>query len=90
MTKQQVRDLKAQAQHLEPIVFVGKQGITPSLLASLETALESQQLVKVRFSALKDQRHELANELADKTQATLVTVVGHVAVLYRKKAEAAE
>ena len=47
--------------------------------------LAAHELVKVRLSELKDQRHEVGERLARETGSHLVTVIGHVVVLYRAK-----
>ena len=87
LTSAEIRQHKAAAQHLEPVVFLGKNGITPEFLQSVNQALASRELIKLRFAAFKDERHELAEQIAAKTSSNLVTVVGHVAVLYRKRPE---
>lgn len=81
----EIRRLKAAAQRLEPVVRIGKNGITEGTLKGLDQALSDHELVKVKFSDLKDQKKVLAPQLADQTQSTLVTLIGNVAVLYRKK-----
>ena len=78
------RHLRSQAQKLEAVVRVGQQGIDP-VLPNVETALQHHPLIKVRFDAQKDQKRELALELAQKTHSELVQVIGHIAVLYRPK-----
>lgn len=85
LSPRELRQLKAAAQHLDPVVFVGKQGVTPAVLQSVEHALAKQALIKVRFVAGKSHRHELAATVAERTGSHLVTVVGHVAVLYRPR-----
>lgn len=85
LTNAENRRLKAEAQHLEPVVFLGKNGITAEFLQSVDQALANRELIKVRFAAFKDQRQELAGRIAVQTGCCLVTVIGHVAVLYRRK-----
>ncbi|MCS7048010.1 MAG: YhbY family RNA-binding protein [Verrucomicrobiae bacterium] len=86
LSRAELRQLKAAAQHLEPVVFVGKQGLSAAVVRSVDDALAARGLIKVRFVAGKAQRHEWAQELAQRTGSHLVTVVGHVAVLYRAQA----
>lgn len=90
LTNPQIRKLKALGQHLEPVIFIGKQGLTDAVVAATAAALTSHELIKVKFTALKDQRHELAEQLAARTNSELVTVVGHVAVIYREHADPAQ
>ena len=83
LSNPQIRQLKALAQRLEPVVYVGKAGVTDELLASVEQALNDHELIKVKFTAFKEQKESLATEMAARTQSELVWIVGHVAVLYR-------
>jgi RNA-binding protein len=81
----QVRDLKAQAQRLKATLKVGKEGLSPQFLAALDDTLKHHELVKVKFDEFKEQKKELAPQLAEKSRSHLVTRVGNVVVLYRPK-----
>ena len=50
--------------------------------------LKDHELVKVKLADFKDQRKEIAPQLAEKTGSHLVALVGHVIVLYRPKPKA--
>jgi RNA-binding protein len=75
--------LKAQAQELKPIVMVGKGGVDPRIITALNEALASHELVKVKFQAFKDEKRELSEELAAKTDSALVSIIGFIATFYR-------
>ncbi len=77
------RRLKADAQRLEPILKLGKNGVSAGFLQSLETALAQKSLVKIKFADFKDQRKELSREIAEKTASELIMLVGNVAVFFR-------
>lgn len=85
MTNSEIRKLKAAAQHLEPLVRVGKAGLTGAVLQSLEQALTARQLVKVRLEKERDERDALAAQIVTDTGATLIMQVGKVAVFYRPR-----
>lgn len=85
MTGAEKRALKSRAQLLEPVVRVGAAGLTEAVLNSLEEALELHELVKLRFTEFKEERKELAVQIADRTQSVLIQVVGNVAVFYRPR-----
>ena len=85
----QVRDLKARGQLLKPALKVGKEGLTPQFLTALDDALKHNELLKVKFDHHKEQKKELARQIAEKTRSQIVMRVGNVVVLYRPK-EAAE
>ena len=89
LTNPEIRKLKAAAQRLKPILKIGKNGVTPQFLQSLEAAFASHELIKIRFEEFKDEKKILARELATKTGSHLITVLGNVAVLYRKRPQTA-
>lgn len=81
----QVRELKAKAQRLKATLKIGKEGLSPQFLAALDEVLKYHELVKVKFDEFKEQKKELAPQLAEKSGSHLVTRVGNVVVLYRPK-----
>jgi RNA-binding protein len=84
------RALKARAQHLEPMVKVGHAGVSDGFLRSLDAALLQHELVKIKFTDFKEQKHELARQIAEKSGSTLIAQVGNVAVFYRPKPPASQ
>lgn len=87
LSKGDIRRLKGEAQRLKSVLKLGKQGLSAEFLRALDEALNHHGLVKVKLDEFKDQRRELAPQLAEKSGSRLVTVVGHVIVLYRPKPE---
>lgn len=85
LTSADRRRLKGKAQTLEPVLKVGHSGVSDAFLASVEKELALHELIKVKFTDFKDQRHELASQIAAGTGSALVQVVGHVAVFYKAK-----
>jgi len=47
--------------------------------------LKRHELVKVKFDNFKEQKKELAPQVAEKTGSHLVTRVGNVVVVFRRK-----
>ncbi len=85
LTNADVRELKAKAQRLKATLKVGKAGISSEFLAALDHELTCHELVKVKFDEFKEQKKELTPQLAEKSGSYLVTRVGNVVVLYRRK-----
>ncbi len=84
------RSLRAQAHALEPVMQVGKNGVTQGTLELLDRELRQRRLVKVKLlkGALGDDagkagRKGLAQQLADATRSKLIDQVGSMVVLYR-------
>jgi len=85
LTNRELRQLKARAQLLKPMLKVGKDGLSPAFLKATDGALAHHELVKVKFDDFKDQKKELAPKLAEGVSARLIMQVGHVIVLFRRK-----
>lgn len=83
LTSAQRKYLRGLAHELEAVVLVGKGGLSDGLLLNLDTALSSHELVKVKFNDFKDQKKELAAEIAEKLGAIHVATIGHVATFFR-------
>jgi len=84
------RQLRGRAQLIETTIRLGKAGMSPEFLKAMDCELGRIELVKLRFDAHKDERKQLAPELAAKTGSELICIVGHVAVFYRKRPELAK
>ena len=78
--------LKARAHPLEPIVYVGHDGLTGAVLKEIERALTAHELVKVRVNTTdRDARRALNAEICARTGAEAVQQVGKVLVLWRPR-----
>jgi RNA-binding protein len=81
-------DLRAEAHHLQPTVHVGQHGITPALITSLDDALRTHELVKVKLGKAVDSKpKDVAGELASATSAEVIQVIGRTATFYRENPE---
>jgi len=84
LTSSQRKRLRGLAHALEPLVHVGKSGVTDELATQIDRALDAHELVKVRFLEGKSEKAELVAELCARTGAAAAGTVGHVAILYRE------
>ncbi len=79
-----IKELKAKAKAIEPIVRIGKSGLTESVINEIKKQLEQKKLIKIKmlkaFISGKDKK-ELAKEIAEKTNSMLVHNVGFIVVL---------
>ena len=80
----QRKSLRKQAHHLKPTVFVGKEGMSNTVVGAAREAVSAHELIKVRFIDFKDRKKELAAQLAERTDSELVGMIGHLAILYRE------
>jgi len=88
ITGRERAQLRAEAHHLDPLVQVGGQGITPSVLQSLDDALRTRELVKIQLGRpIEERPRAVAERLARETGAVVVQVIGRTATLYRENPE---
>ena len=85
LSNRELRELKARAQRIKPMLKVGKDGLSPQFLKAVDETLSHHDLVKVKFGEFREQKKELGPKLAESVSAHLVMAVGHVVVLFRRK-----
>jgi RNA-binding protein len=80
--------LRAEAHHLDATVHVGHQGLSAALISSLDDALRTRELVKVKLAKQADVKaRDAANALALATGSAVIQVIGRTATLYRENDE---
>jgi RNA-binding protein len=78
-------ELRAEAHHLSPTVHVGKEGLSASLITSLDDTLRTRELVKVRLGRTAEiKAKDAAAALALATKSEVVQVIGRTATFYRE------
>jgi len=88
ITGKERAELRAEAHHLDPLVHIGAQGITPTLVEALDDALRTRELVKVQLGRpIEERPRAIAERLAQETGAVVVQVIGKTATLYRENPE---
>ncbi|MFO0668780.1 MAG: ribosome assembly RNA-binding protein YhbY [Polyangiaceae bacterium] len=81
-----LRHLRALGHDLKPVVMVGKDGITDSLVEATRAALRTHELIKLKIqSEAPVDRHEAAAALAAATDAVLAQVIGRTFLLYKRR-----
>lgn len=84
LTPAQRKDKRADAHHLDPVVLVGGEGLTPAVRREVDAALNAHGLIKVRvFSDERDTREAMLATLADDLNAAPIQHIGKLLVLWR-------
>jgi RNA-binding protein len=84
LTPAQRKVHRADAHHLDPVVLVGGDGLSPSVKKEIEAALKSHGLIKVRvFSDDRAARELMLQTLADELDAAPIQHIGKLLVLWR-------
>lgn len=85
MTSKQRAYLKSLAMTMDPVIHIGKSGVTPELVQSVEEAIEKRELIKLAVlkNCMEDPRG-IADQVAQRTRSECVQIIGKKIVLYRK------
>lgn len=89
MTGKERAAFRAQANSLDVLFQIGKQGISAALIEQTEGALNTRELIKLRVLTETSPvtPRAAADEIAQKTGAEVIQVIGGVIVLYRRNPE---
>ncbi len=78
--------LRNKAKLLEPVIRIGKNGITEGIVGELIKQLKKKKLIKIKllksFIVDKD-RKQIAQLLEEKTNSEIIDVIGNVIVLHK-------
>ena len=73
------------AAQIQPIMQIGKGGVSENLAKTVSDALEARELIKLSVLENCDYAtRDIAEELAEATESEVVAVIGRRVVLYRE------
>jgi RNA-binding protein len=85
LTGKQKSYLRSLAHHLNPIMQIGKNGVTDNFIETFTMNLESHELLKISVLQNTDEDKDIiAKNLCDATNCDLVQIIGNQLVFYRQ------
>ena len=88
LTPAQRKVHRSEAHHLDPIVMIGGDGLTPAVKKEADAALKAHGLIKVRvFGDDRAQRDAIYQQLAEELNAAPIQHIGKLLVLWRPMPE---
>lgn len=90
LTSAQRKALSVQAHELKPVVIIGQAGVTDGVMGKIAESLKAHELIKIKFNEYKEDKQQLAEEIANSCEAGLVRIIGNVAILYKENKEKEE
>ena len=87
LTGSQRKFLRGRAHALEPLVQLGKQGLTAAILFAIDAELARHELIKIRVVGDREAKRAICAAIAARLGCGHAGTVGHVAVLYRPHPE---
>jgi len=81
----QKKYLRALGHDLGPVVYIGKEGLSESVVAAIEEALDSHELIKIKLiNTGTISKHEAAARVPERANAQLVQLIGKTLLVYRR------
>ncbi|OQK17999.1 RNA-binding protein [Methyloprofundus sedimenti] len=90
MNSEQLKQMKALAHELKPVIMIGQAGLTVAVLKEIEIALDTHELIKIKIRAEREARKQIQQQICTETKAELIQGIGQIIVIYRKKPEEAK
>jgi RNA-binding protein len=84
LSGKQKEKLKSKAHDLKAFIQIGKNGVTLGQINNIKNHLNTHQLIKIKFNEFKSQKEKLSIEIAKKTNANIVEIIGNTLVLYKE------
>lgn len=85
LTGKQKRFLRAEGAKREPVVYIGKEGVTPTVVKSAQDVIKKQELIKVRVQTnAPDEPEALILMLTEWVDADLVQTIGRNGLLWKR------
>ncbi|WP_313604473.1 YhbY family RNA-binding protein [Comamonas jiangduensis] len=84
LTPAERREHRADAHHLDPVVMIGADGLTPAVQKEIDAALNAHGLIKIRvFGDDRAAREQIYLQLCDELNAAPIQHIGKLLVLWR-------
>ena len=85
LTGKQKRFLRSLGVTMEPVVMIGKEGVTPAVVASAQEAIKKRELIKLRvLQNAEEEPADVLEMMAERVDADLVQVIGRNGLLFKR------
>lgn len=84
LSNAQKKFLRKLGHSISPVVYIGKEGLSDTVIAAIDDALDSRELIKIKI-VNTDQlsKHEAADRVPGLTRSQLVQLIGKTLLVYR-------
>ena len=87
LTGKQKAYLKKLIHATKPVVMIGGNGVSEQVIKTIDLELDLKELIKIKFADFKEEKKELFPQIAEKTNAVAIDLIGNVGILYRQNAD---
>lgn len=88
LTGKQKSFLRSLGQKLEPVVMIGKEGVTPTVVQATREVIKKRELIKVKvLQNAEDEPVDAITMLAERADVNLVQLIGRNGLLFKRNFE---
>lgn len=85
LSNQAIKELKGKAHKLNPVVYVGNNGLNEAVFNEINIAIKAHELIKIKIAGVeRDDRKAFIEEIVATTKSYLIQTIGSIAVIYKK------
>lgn len=85
MNSKQISYLRSLAHNINPVVMIGNNGLSESVLKEIDNSLKAHELIKIKVQGdERELRLQILQEICEKLGAVEVQHIGKQLVVYRK------
>ena len=85
LSSKQIRKLRSLGMTEEAVVMIGKEGVSPAVVASAREGIKKRELIKVRvLQNAPEEPADAITMLAERADANLVQVIGRNGLLFKR------
>ncbi|HEY3327257.1 MAG TPA: ribosome assembly RNA-binding protein YhbY [Novimethylophilus sp.] len=85
LNSKQVRFLRSASHDLNPVVMIGNNGLSETVLREIDLSLKAHELIKIKVQGdQRELRLQILQEICDKLGAAAVQHIGKQLVIYRR------
>lgn len=85
LTGKQKSFLRSMGMKLDPVVNIGKEGVTPTVVQAVREAIKKRELIKVRvLQNCEEEPKDAITVLAERSDVNLVQVIGRNGLFYKR------
>jgi len=78
------KELRKNSYSLKPIIIIGQNGLTNTVISEIDTSLNAHELIKIRIrEPNKDKRDEKCLQIQKNLGAEIIHQIGFIVVFYR-------
>lgn len=84
LNSKQIAHLRGLAQHLNPVIMIGNNGLTDNVIKEINVALDAHELIKIQVAGDdREARKSIYSAICEQTSATAIHHIGKQLVVYR-------